>query len=156
MVQGRLTQLLLCLRYYSALFAASKTFPEYIGIASGMSMALFGLSPLFLTAIASSYFTNDSGDLNATKYMLFLATLTGFVYLIGTLSLNGPTRTANKWQSNSELVDENSSLLPRESSPSREGSSHAHGQRYPLKDLSFWLLALFCFCTLGSVSLDIP
>ncbi len=116
-------------------------------------MALFGLSPLFLTAIASSYFTNDSGDLNATKYMLFLATLTGFVYLIGTLSLNGPNRTANKSQSNSELADENSSLMPRESNSSRERSSHAHERRYPVKDLSFWLLALFCFCTLGSVSL---
>ena len=116
-------------------------------------MALFGLSPLFLTAIASSCFTSDSGDLSATKYMLFLATLTGFVYLFGTLTLNGPNRATNKSQSNSELVDENSSLISRESNLSGERSSHAHERRYPLKDLSFWLLAFFCFCTLGSVSL---
>ena len=45
--------------YFSALFAASKSIPNHIGLASGASMALFSLSPLFLSAIATIFFCNS-------------------------------------------------------------------------------------------------
>jgi hypothetical protein len=114
-------------------------------------MGLFGLSPMFLTTIASAYFTDDSG-LRATKYMLFLATLTFFVHLIGTFTLNGPNRNETMNMSPSDFVDENSSLISSEFNSSIVQGSHVPERHFPLKDPSFWLLALLCFCTLGSVS----
>jgi hypothetical protein len=110
-------------------------------------MTLFGLSPWFLTTIASAYFTDDSGHFNAMKYMLFLAALTVFVHLVGTFALNGPT--TNIPQSNS--VDEHSPLISGESESSVVQGSMPE-RHIPLKDPSFWFLGLLCFCTLGSVS----
>lgn len=114
-------------------------------------MGLFGLSPMFLTTIASAYFTDDSG-LRATTYMLFLATLTFFVHLIGTFTLNGPNRNETMNMSPSDFVNENSSLISSESNSSIVQGSHVPERHFPFNDLSFWLLALLCFCTLGSVS----
>jgi len=54
-------------------------------------MALFGLSPLFLTTIATKWFTDDLATLDPVKYMSFLAALTGTVHLAGALALKGLT-----------------------------------------------------------------
>ncbi|KAI5122073.1 hypothetical protein M0805_006056 [Coniferiporia weirii] len=76
--------------YFSSIFAASKNFPNYIGIASGLSMALFGLSPLFLSVLASTFFTSEATGLNVTQYAAFLAVLTGVVNAIGAFNLRTP------------------------------------------------------------------
>ncbi|KAK2467003.1 hypothetical protein APHAL10511_001261 [Amanita phalloides] len=144
--------------YYSALFAVSKMFPGYLGIASGASMALFGLSPLFLTSIASKFFTDESGNLGATSYMLFLAVLTGSVYLVGAFTLNGPTYGTNDrttGQPITRTIDENSSLLSTTSDNLVLSGAHVPNQRFPWLDPSFWCLFLFCLCTLGAAEMVI-
>ncbi|KAH8117341.1 MFS general substrate transporter [Phellopilus nigrolimitatus] len=93
--------------YFSSLFAASKNFPEYIGIASGSSMALFGLSPLFLSVIASTFFTSEESGLNVTQFVAFMAILAGVVHIIGAINLRTPSLTvggakSSEWQSSDE------------------------------------------------------
>ncbi|KAF8636738.1 hypothetical protein AX17_003541 [Amanita inopinata Kibby_2008] len=145
--------------YYSSLFAASKTFPKYIGMASGASMALFGLSPLFLTMIASRYFTDEVGDLNAVRYMIFLAVFSGFVHLLGAFALNDIhwfrqlTRPRTLSECESECISETSALLARRPSSTLLRGASASGEGLPVKDSSFWLLCAFCFCTLGAAEM---
>ncbi|KAF8628413.1 hypothetical protein AX15_003935 [Amanita polypyramis BW_CC] len=139
--------------YYSSLFGASKSFPGYIGIASGTSMALFGLSPLFLTAAALRSFTDDSGNLNAMGYLLFLVALTGPVYLMGFFALSEPKSAIPP--RNPEPESENTSLLSGTSEVSASQGTYRHEQCSPLNDLAFWLLFLFCICTLGAAEMII-
>ncbi|PCH38118.1 MFS general substrate transporter [Wolfiporia cocos MD-104 SS10] len=77
------------LSYFSLLFAATRTFPQYMGFASGTSLAIFGMSPLFLSMIATRFFHNELG-VDVTRYFTFLAILTGTVNLFGGLVLPGP------------------------------------------------------------------
>lgn len=48
-------------------------------MASGASMAMFSLSPLFLSVAASTFFTDLQTGLNVTHFVVFLATLSGVV-----------------------------------------------------------------------------
>ncbi|TBU65667.1 MFS general substrate transporter [Dichomitus squalens] len=68
--------------YFSLLFAATKSFPQYIGIASGTSMSIFGLSPLFLSLVASKLFTVPGQILDVSSYFTFLAIVTGSIHLV--------------------------------------------------------------------------
>ena len=71
-----------CLRYFSLVFAATKSFPKYIGIASGTSMSIFGLSPLFLSVVASKLFTLPGQTLDISSYFTFLAVVAGAIHLV--------------------------------------------------------------------------
>ncbi|KAJ7046664.1 MFS general substrate transporter [Mycena alexandri] len=74
--------------YFSSLFAATRSFPSYPGAASGTVMALFGLSPLFLSFLASTFFTDSADEsFNLVQFLVFLTALTGVVHLIGALNL---------------------------------------------------------------------
>ena len=63
------------------MFAATKTFPQSIGIASGTSMSIFGLSPLFLSLIASFKFTPPGETLDIPRFFTFMAVATGVIHL---------------------------------------------------------------------------
>ncbi|TFY65489.1 hypothetical protein EVJ58_g1957 [Rhodofomes roseus] len=76
--------------YLSMLFAATRTFPQFMGFASGTSLAIFGLSPLFLSWVATEFFTPPDGVLDVTRFFTFLAILTGVVNFLGALILPGP------------------------------------------------------------------
>ena len=146
------------------MFAATKTFPQYPGAASGTSMTFFGLSPLFLSLLASRYFTDPATGLNITHFMIFLAFASGFTHLIGAFTLRIPTsqcRIASESDSVDSGNDEESStderqpLLPNKTPRPEvqavhadEGSSVLHLFRDP----SFWSLAFTVLMTLGSVS----
>ncbi|KAI0713812.1 hypothetical protein C8Q76DRAFT_693615 [Earliella scabrosa] len=69
------------LGYFSLVFAATKTFPQSIGIASGTSMSIFGLSPLFLSLIASFKFTPPGETLDIPRFFTFMAVATGMIHL---------------------------------------------------------------------------
>jgi len=77
------------LSYFSFVFSATKAFPRYMGVASGTSMAIFGFSPLLLSAIASRYFTYPDTGLNVTYFLAFLAILNGAVHLFSGLCMQG-------------------------------------------------------------------
>ncbi|KAI1794508.1 MFS general substrate transporter [Ganoderma leucocontextum] len=68
--------------YFSLVFAATKSFPQYIGIASGTSMSIFGLSPLFLSLVASKLFTVPGHTLDIPSFFTWLAVVTGSIHFV--------------------------------------------------------------------------
>ena len=144
-------------RYFSSLFAASKLFPNYIGLASGASMALFSLSPLILSAIGTNFFIHPvTGQLNICYFMSFLALLTGFVYILGFINMRGLKHSTDLAQTTSEAVEENT---PQETSPLLAPTSLSHltmqasnpSAMELLRRIDFWLLTIFCVFIIGAV-----
>ena len=119
-------------------------------------MALFGLSPLFLSSIASSWFTNpETNALDVTKFTSFLAVLSAFVYLLGVYSLRldndvEADTVAQDHESDYASVSETTSLLAKVPPPATDGTILDL-----LKNSDFWLMVAFCICTLGAVSITI-
>lgn len=126
-------------------------------------MALFGLSPLFLSVLASNFFSDPETGLDVTRFLKFHATISGCVHLIGAINLRLPP--ASDTQATSALddpeqaaePDERSTLLPR------KPRDYVGIQVIPmeihnssldlLRDCSFWVLFVVALITLGSVSL---
>lgn len=147
---------------FSSLFAASKTFPSHLGLASGTSMALFGLSPLFLSFIASTFFTDPDTGLNVTQFLKYHAIIAGSIHLIGAFNLrlsSVPAGEAPTTLGDPEQVsepDERTALLPGKTPneiavqvipPALEGSTMDL-----LRDVNFWILFVSVAIVLGSVS----
>ncbi|KIJ68880.1 hypothetical protein HYDPIDRAFT_178843 [Hydnomerulius pinastri MD-312] len=152
--------------YFSSVFAASKNFPDYIGVAAGTSMALFGLSPTFLSILASQYFTDPDSGLDVTHFLQFLAILCGCVHLFGGLTLH--EAVAGLAVADPEEPDERTALLPNKTN----GNGHGEVQvevvpvvdETPqvkqsaldvLKDRNFWALAFVVAVVLGSYEMII-
>ncbi|KAI9510884.1 MFS general substrate transporter [Russula earlei] len=153
--------------YFSSLFAASRAFPQYIGAASGASMALFGLSPLFLSLLASEYFTDASTGLNVTLFFSFLAVASGTVNLIGAFTLRLPQshdrgasildRVAPR-DDEENSTDERQPLLPNKPSRSDVQATPVEGSSSALRlfrDPHFWILILILLIILGSCEMII-
>lgn len=121
-------------------------------------MALFGLSPLFLSVIASTWFTDPTTEsLNVTKFTAFLSVFLGLTYLVGaiTLRIEDPSGDAEVTSTPSEestitADDETTSLLPerRKLVPLPDEGSVLN----LIRQSDFWLIALYCMFTLGAVS----
>ncbi|ETW85749.1 hypothetical protein HETIRDRAFT_379852 [Heterobasidion irregulare TC 32-1] len=157
--------------YFSSLFAASKNFPDYIGVASGSSMALFGLSPLFLSLIASRFFTDPIAGLNVTQFLTFHAVAAGLVHLLGAFNLHTPsvsTRLSSLSEESSSFADSDpeESLEPTERTPFLPGKQKNVDVQVILvdeeasiadllRDTQFWLLAIIIMFTLGSCEMVI-
>lgn len=129
------------------LFSAAQCFPNHPGIASGLSTAVFGLSPLFLSLLASNLFTTASG-LQVIPFLRFLAICTGVVHLCGFVTLRIPKPTPLP------------PAQPSEHTPLLQLASGESGtQQQPrddsllglLSDRFFWILFLACVLTLGYV-----
>jgi hypothetical protein len=124
-------------------------------------MALFGLSPLFLSVLASNFFTDPVTGLNVTRFLKFYAMMTGCVHLIGTITLRLPLVSEH----NEPCIDdpeptaepdERSALLP--SKPPNDVEVlivpvNEHGSLVDLlRDCNFWTLFFVALVVLGSVS----
>lgn len=73
--------------YFSALFA-TRSQSATGGLATSIPLALFGLSPLFLSYVASlPTFQLSNGELNAPRFLAFLAVGAGSIHLISTFGL---------------------------------------------------------------------
>lgn len=137
--------------YLSSLFAATKNFPNYPGIASGVVTTLFGLSPLVLSFVASSFFT-DSVDksLDIIQFLNFLAVLAGIIHLIGALNLRVPdAQNPTTEHPRIEEADETTALLR----PDNRRCNNANGSSLDLvRDPYFCIFFLFLAVVLGPVS----
>ncbi|KAE9399257.1 MFS general substrate transporter [Gymnopus androsaceus JB14] len=133
------------LSYFSFVFSATKTFTRYLTIASGVTMSLFGLSPLLLSSIASNFFSDaTTGSLDVTRFLQFLAVATGVVHLAGAYALTVPSTTTTL----PRLLDNEH---PAEcATDPRDGSAVDL-----LRDPNFWLLALYMIMVLGSCEMII-
>jgi hypothetical protein len=129
-------------------------------------MTFFGLSPLFLSLLASRYFTDPITGLDVTHFMIFLAFASGITHLIGAFTLRIPTsqcEVASASESDSVVsrndeessTDERQPLLPN--IPPRSDVQAVHADEgssvlYLFRDPSFWSLAFIVLIILGSVS----
>ncbi|KIY50968.1 MFS general substrate transporter [Fistulina hepatica ATCC 64428] len=141
--------------YFSSLFTATHTFPHYPGIAAGFSMALFGLSPLVLSSIASTFFMDTSTDaVNVTHYMAFLAIFTGIIHALGSVILPSGPLVERAPVVTGDLAgsspDETTRLL-NEPPDQIEGAppSAAHSTLDLLRELDFWVFLLIVAVNVG-------
>ncbi|KAJ7710025.1 major facilitator superfamily domain-containing protein [Mycena rosella] len=125
--------------YFSSLFAATRNFPAHPGIAAGTVLALFGLSPLFLSYIASNSFTDDTDkSLNLINFLVFLTILSGGIHIIGALNLRVPSNHPPITLPSEP--DETTALLP----------NNGRGSALNLvRDPYFWVLFTLLVLTLG-------
>jgi hypothetical protein len=167
---GFLTYVSLIIRFrcFSSLFAASKNFPEFIGMASGACAALFSLSPMLISILASRFFSHPDEGLDVIRFLRFLAVTCGAVHLFGgfTLHIIHPPEQLStvvledfEW---SARADERTALLQG----TRNNATEVEVGIVPVsvakddsifalfKDHTFWVLAFIMFVTLGSVSLS--
>ncbi|THU92180.1 MFS general substrate transporter [Dendrothele bispora CBS 962.96] len=142
------------LSYFSFVFAASKTFPAYISIASGTTMALFGLSPLFLSSLASTFFTNSDSSLDIVSFLVFMTIFAGVSHLLGAVALDVPSTPSSEdhmrsspAEDSEDVTDETTGLLQRQ----RCQNEPQNGSVLDLlRHLSFWILCLYLIMTLGT------
>ncbi|KZT11258.1 MFS general substrate transporter [Laetiporus sulphureus 93-53] len=159
--------------YFSMLFAATRTFPQYVGLASGTSLAIFGMSPLFLSMVATRFFIDASANVDVTRFFTFMAVLTGIINLIGGLILPGPATEAvpkarpspddqTDYNEDAQVteVNEEASLLAM-SSIATDSSGRAILAQEPdhvdavglLKDPYFWVLAIVVSLVVGTAEM---
>ncbi|KXN85482.1 putative transporter MCH1 [Leucoagaricus sp. SymC.cos] len=143
--------------YFSFLFAASRLFPQQPGIASGTSMALFGLSPLFLTYVAAHWFTNPYTDtLQVVRFTAYLAVVAGAVHIFGALTFRWAGLNAKDEYITSRDPDlsssETSQLLTRTLQEEYIPELHVRTDSTLgfVKQGQLWLLVLFCVCVFGA------
>jgi hypothetical protein len=119
-------------------------------------MALFGLSPLFLTYVATNWFTNHYTDtLHVVRFTAYLAVTAGAFHLIGALSFSRAGLNSKDEHTASRDPDlsasETSQLLPK-----AEFTPELHVKTASTRGLlaqgQFWLLFVFCVCVFGAVS----
>ncbi|KAJ8593008.1 MFS general substrate transporter [Rhizopogon salebrosus TDB-379] len=149
---------------FSSLFAASKNFPEFIGMASGACAALFSLSPMLISILASRFFSHPDEGLDVIRFLRFLAVTCGAVHLFGgfTLHIIHPPEQLStvaledfEW---SARADERTALLQG----TRNNATEVEVGIVPVsvakddsifalfKDHTFWVLAFIMFVMLGS------
>ncbi|TFK86903.1 MFS general substrate transporter [Polyporus arcularius HHB13444] len=163
--------------YFSLVFASTKMFPRYSGTASGTSMAIFGLSPLFLSLIASTEFTADQ-TLDIPGFYMFMALLAGTVHFGSTFifranrtfELDGGEALAVRSTSDAEssastvepeeepLLGGNGDSAPKD--PANVGvvpvEEPRDGSAFDLlKDRYFWVLCLWMSLTVGAAEMVI-
>lgn len=150
--------------YFSSLFAACKNFPDFIGIASGTSITLFGLSPVLISTLALTFFSHPDEGLDVTRFLQFLAFFCGAVHLFGAFTLHIiplPEDHSSVVLEDPEglvHIDEQTSLLHGERNNTVEvetgiiAASPVKGSSVVdlFKDHHFWALAFVLFVITGS------
>lgn len=144
--------------YFSFLFSATRLFPHQPGIASGTSMALFGLSPLFLTYVAVNWFMDHTtGILQVVPFTASLTIAVGAVHIVGALMFRqaGLNSKDKPTVSCDPPPSEMSQLLPQSSQDGYIPELHLQTDSALsfLRQGQVWLLILFCVCIFGAVSL---
>jgi hypothetical protein len=125
-------------------------------------MALFGLSPLFLSVLASSFFTDPEAGLNVTRFLKFHAIVTGCIHLIGAFTLRLSSVSEHKAllpahdPGQAAEPDERSALLPGKPPSDIEVQVILVDEHSSVTDLlrdrNFWTLFFVSLVVLGSVS----
>ncbi|GAA5821489.1 hypothetical protein JCM11251_004648 [Rhodosporidiobolus azoricus] len=165
--------------YFSAMISCTKSAPaRHSGLAIGVPCAVFGLSPLFLSFIASAFTTTSrtadtTGELDAGRYLFFLGAFLFVVNGVGAICIK-----ELPWEDNLEKViidaleppldagesgfspsavpsidgqgsTERTSLLPPRRPPSPASPNAEQTLRELLSTASFWLLGAVVFFSTG-------
>ncbi|KAJ7632507.1 MFS general substrate transporter [Roridomyces roridus] len=126
--------------YFCSLFGAARLFPDYPGASSGVVNAIYGLSPVLLSTVASTWFTDVDG-LDLVRFLAALAIVSGSVHLIGAFNLRKippPVPSPER-----DETDETTPLIATDS------SAVSRSVLDLTKDPQFWVLFVVLFCSLG-------
>ena len=129
-------------------------YPKYPGIATGVSLALFGLSPLFLSLAASHFFTDSERGLDVTHFLNFVALLAGSVHLLGALTLSIPSPPSVVFataESDAEQYISEQTPLLGDADEAKPVSTVQRPVVELLRDPCFWILLPVIGTTLGLV-----
>lgn len=133
----------------------------FIGISTGASTAFFGLSPLFLSLVASTFFSSSDGELDVTHFLVVLSITAGIAHLVAAGFLRiFPPKASIPAQPDDEIdnpvpvihATEHTPLLSAPNKPVEPASNEKQTVWQLLSDLDFWLLAGSMLLLLGSVS----
>lgn len=161
------------LSYFSLVFSATRSFPLFMGIASGTSMALFGFSPVILSVIAAWFQTGDYGEIEVAPFVRFLAILAGSVNLFGALVMPGAESNVLAQPKSLELLEDTGSyespeeddsdledqpLLLHSDASSNDPRIHHVAVQEPhngsvadlIKDSNFWVLMVTLTILMGA------
>ena len=151
-------------------------FPRYSGTASGTSMSIFGLSPLFLSLVASKLFTSSDQTLDIPGFFTFMAVVTGVVHCASTLVFRANrsfevdageavlVSTSDAESTTSMVEPEHEPLLwggdGSDNAPKDPANVHIVPVEEPqdgstldlFKDRYFWVLCLWMTLSVGAVS----
>lgn len=148
-----------------------------MGMASGASMTLFGLSPLLYSLVATHLFSEPDTGLEVIPFLRFMAVWTAVIHLVGAMTLIvpslEPTPVATPAEVEAEegtssgsvtpLVDERQPLLPNKSLSLRDedidyGPAPEEDKTalQLLRDPDFWMLFVTVLLTLGAVGTVSP
>lgn len=137
-----------------------------LGLSAGLSTAFFGLSPFFLTYLASQYFSNQDGTLNVTHFLSFLGIFAGVTHFIGFIILkffrvpviSHPAHLEDEIVDNAipalhphEHLHERTPLLSEQAGPVKTITQENQTVLQLLQDGNFWLLSVSMLLLLGSV-----
>lgn len=136
------------------MFTAAKEFPLHNGLATGITLSLFGLSPLVL-CLPSYLFASPAGIVDAQSYMIFIGSLATIMHFVSIFGLRGsaPPLIIIEPPSSQEAepsADEETPLLIKPQPEERPG--------YPqtwltvLRDGYFWWIFAIASLIIGSVS----
>ena len=133
------------------------------GISTGASTAFFGLSPLFLSLVASAFFSSKDGELDVTHFIVVLSITAGIAHLVAAVFLRiFPPKASIAAQPDDEIDNPIPVIHPTEHTPLLSSPNNAvetasqSGQQTVwqlLSDTDFWLLAGSLLLLLGSVSI---
>lgn len=149
-------------RYCASLFAASKYFSNHIGLACGAMMAIFALSPLFFSSIATHFFMDSmTGLLHVASFNTFLALMTGLVSIFVSITLRQlPPPVIPEANFDTATGDNSAHETTPLLNPDSEAAAIVNGKpNYPktigelIKTVDFWLVAIYCLFILGAVCL---
>jgi len=126
--------------------------PHRPGLATGFSMAVFGLSPLFLSTLSSTFFTDPAtGLLQAVPFLTTLAIAAIATHVLGMFAYHAlapGTTTPPPDQERIDSIDEHTALLP-----CKRPDGRLSALPDCLRDRYFWVLALYCLLVIGAVSI---
>ncbi|KAI5479369.1 MFS monocarboxylic acid transporter [Pseudohyphozyma bogoriensis] len=154
--------------YFSALVASTGSLPaRHAGVAIGVPLALLGLSPLFLSPLASVFTSNVTNELDPGDWLLFLAVFLAGINLFGAAfikvlpweeseagSATPPVDSGFAGSERSSMINgntaptERTALLPT-SIPTKPARQESQPFMTLLSDPTFWLFGLVILCSTG-------
>ncbi|KAK0524974.1 hypothetical protein OC834_000163 [Tilletia horrida] len=119
--------------YFSAVTAATRTFPNFPSLAIALPLTLFSLSSMLLSAVGSYFFADPvTGDLETSAFLFFLAYMLGVVNLVAGLGMHNykpvsPPSTPERRLSVAVDADEASASTSSQATASRaNGTANEH------------------------------
>jgi MFS family permease len=139
--------------YFSSQFSAARIFPNRSALAIGVTTSIFGLSPLFLSLLASAFFIDPATEVvDCSRFLRFLAFATGIIHIVSGIGMRAvPPEQEHppiipSVEAADETPTERTALIQKPDSNSDHDKSLLALLRIP----DFWYLTCAVFVCIGA------